>query len=783
MTTSADNSSMDMSAIIDSITCPITGDIMTDPVQGNDGHTYERTAILEWLGRNPISPQTRQAMSANDLKVNASIRFLCDKYHQGGFGNISRPKSPPKISTDSIKLDHTISKNSLNKTMLTFGVNRSSMPANLECGHLSQDVVLVIDRSGSTNSAVEAKDANGNKLENGMSILDIVIHSAKTVAKSLDKNSRLAVIAFDDRIEVVFDLMRMSEMNCNTAISKISTIKPRNQTNIWHSVEKAISILNDREDKSRNGAIMCLTDGMPNIKPARGEVETLKRLRKSLNFTSPIYTFGFGYALERGLLYDMAKHGGGCNGHIPDGSMIATVFCHSIATILSTVAVNLQLHITYSEDVNFVDMSPVMGDFVYNIDDSNPHHVVVDLGTVQLDQIRHIIMNTDHLKSNFSYYYTYKIGGRSCKSDVCEVELSILQSNESIINSNVCRFMTVETLRQIINFKTVGDDDTANEMLKQLEKLYSSKKMSDKLSQGIVANINGQKPGEGQIKLAVTNNEFFKRWGEFYLDQLSRSLNQEIKPNFRDTACAFGGDLFNSIVDKSSDVFDTLPPPEPSLINQRSYSYGGSSAPTPTRATTLAAYNSQDVGGGCFDSNCNITMADGSKKSLKNLIKGDRIKSIDITNNDIASVATVKCIFETKIRMGVLEVVNMSNGLIITPWHPVKTANGWEFPNNIGTPVIQACDSIITLVLDSNHVAFIQDTPCITLGHNFKEGILNHLYYGTNRVIDDLKTMPGWDNGHIVVYDNCITKINNITAKISYNGDAIRMPPTLIETC
>ena len=40
---------MDMSAIIDSITCPITAVPMTDPVQGNDGHTYERSAILEWL--------------------------------------------------------------------------------------------------------------------------------------------------------------------------------------------------------------------------------------------------------------------------------------------------------------------------------------------------------------------------------------------------------------------------------------------------------------------------------------------------------------------------------------------------------------------------------------------------------------------------------------------------------------------------------------------------------------------------------------------------------------
>ena len=31
--------------------------------------------------------------------------------------------------------------------------------------------------------------------------------------------------------------------------------------------------------------------------------------------------------------------------------------------------------------------------------------------------------------------------------------------------------------------------------------------------------------------------------GEFYIDQLSRSLNQQIKPNFKDSSCMFGGEV------------------------------------------------------------------------------------------------------------------------------------------------------------------------------------------------------------------------------------------------
>ena len=92
--------------------------------------------------------------------------------------------------------------------MLSFSVDPSTFPSDIE--HLSQDAVLVIDRSGSMNQKVEAKDADGNQLENGFSVQDIVNHAARTVVKTLDKNSRLSVIAFDNNIEVVLDLQFMN---------------------------------------------------------------------------------------------------------------------------------------------------------------------------------------------------------------------------------------------------------------------------------------------------------------------------------------------------------------------------------------------------------------------------------------------------------------------------------------------------------------------------------------------------------------------------------------------
>ena len=108
-------------------------------------------AILQALSIKSESPITRQPMSPSDLNVNAAIRFLCDKYHAGAFGDTNVDRSVvTKVSTDSIKLIHTITRNSNNKTMLTFDIDQDSMPVQDDGQvNLSQDVILLIDRSGS----------------------------------------------------------------------------------------------------------------------------------------------------------------------------------------------------------------------------------------------------------------------------------------------------------------------------------------------------------------------------------------------------------------------------------------------------------------------------------------------------------------------------------------------------------------------------------------------------------------------------------------------------------
>ena len=65
---------------MDSCKCPITDEIFKDPVVGDDGHTYERTAITDWLTRNGTSPITRQPMNVNSLRTNYMVKKMIEEW-------------------------------------------------------------------------------------------------------------------------------------------------------------------------------------------------------------------------------------------------------------------------------------------------------------------------------------------------------------------------------------------------------------------------------------------------------------------------------------------------------------------------------------------------------------------------------------------------------------------------------------------------------------------------------------------------------------------------------
>ena len=68
----------------DDYICPITAEIMTDPVTTLDGFTYERAAITEWLRTKDTSPKTGGTLESKILIPNYNLRSMILTFNEAG---------------------------------------------------------------------------------------------------------------------------------------------------------------------------------------------------------------------------------------------------------------------------------------------------------------------------------------------------------------------------------------------------------------------------------------------------------------------------------------------------------------------------------------------------------------------------------------------------------------------------------------------------------------------------------------------------------------------------
>jgi hypothetical protein len=70
----AESAAREVSGCPDEFVCPITGEVMVDPVVTADGFTYERVAIAKWLKTHQTSPCTNAVLEHRHLATNLALR-------------------------------------------------------------------------------------------------------------------------------------------------------------------------------------------------------------------------------------------------------------------------------------------------------------------------------------------------------------------------------------------------------------------------------------------------------------------------------------------------------------------------------------------------------------------------------------------------------------------------------------------------------------------------------------------------------------------------------------
>lgn len=54
--------------------------VMHDPVITKNGHSYDRTTVIDHLRRSKTDPLTREPLQISDLRPNLALKAACEKF-------------------------------------------------------------------------------------------------------------------------------------------------------------------------------------------------------------------------------------------------------------------------------------------------------------------------------------------------------------------------------------------------------------------------------------------------------------------------------------------------------------------------------------------------------------------------------------------------------------------------------------------------------------------------------------------------------------------------------
>jgi Mg-chelatase subunit ChlD len=707
--------------------CPISMDLMTDPVIGNDGHTYEKTAITEWLINHSVSPLTRRPMTLQDIQPNFALRGAIERWR------LSNEPMPAPVELTTLVDTKTISVTS-NKMINPDGLSKTVLDIKTTHATPMESVLIaVLDVSGSMDTS-----ANNNRQAEGdqFSRLDLVKHSMKTLATLLNAEftttqSSLGIVSFSSAANLVMPITKMNATGLNVATTAISALKTGGATNIWDGLRIGLLQAQTAIERNPNAniQILLLTDGEPSqdLLPPLGIKSTLKRKMDSLKGRVTISTFGFGYALDADLLESICILGNGSYGFIPDCSMVGTVFINWAAKALLTLV----------------------------------HHITIKLPNGNIHNVGDIIVGRSQtLVIPYTELTEVEVTYDNGQTDTVPVTTTDETHNDAIYLDKL-----LHEMEDIKKWKHYGAVVTQHILALKAE--INSASTPSEFMMDIARDIESDDDGEGQILKACSSNNWWNTWGRNHCLAYFHALKLQQCINFKDKALQhFASDAFKDLQEKGIDIFSNIPAPTPSVRTFGQYLSSGSNgsygyAPNPyvpvsafaTTGTTDPNLRSININmgsyvsnsGPCFTGDCMIKMEDGSEKRVDELKKGDMVYGGDIVKGSHKVVAVLVTPVNKEVDM-----VVFTKGLKITPWHPMilKDDDEWVFPADVRVPTKMYVNNYYNLVLETGHTVELNTHQVVTLGHGFTSNeVIKHEYFGSQMVIRDLMKHPEWDSG------------------------------------
>ena len=580
--------------------------------------------------------------------------------------------------------------------------------------------ITVVDISGSMGNSSVDTSTQGTSEAAAFSRADLVRHAVATQIELLRSEDEMALILFDHNAVVALPRTQMTPTGRTLAKGFLHQIRPTGGTAIWAGLQKALAIAETVTDK--NVVIILQTDGEsdPSHNPPRGIPATFRAWLDShpaTKLTLHTVGYGFGTALDMTLLRGLAAIGSGTSNYIPDGSMVGTVFIHLLANLMSCQYRGVKVHV------------PLQGQ-------------CIPVGFLQAGQTRDLILTLPDpvveimvTADNTADHATFTLTPTTPTTTEAEVAWPLIRDR-----------LVTDLHAALTNAEAGG--------LSDLGPLIADCRThaSDPSIQALLSDLADPDPSKGQLGKAFATTDAFRRWGRHYVPGVLCGHMNQWPINFKD-ACSeiYGSAEMRHLIDRGEEIFINLPPPKASCAPAPTYGGGGGGGGVPV-SYSLSSF-SQASYGGCFLPSSRVRMIDGTEKRCDEIRPGDVTEQGD----------RIACVVKTEVN-GPQKIVSLgSRQGGFTPWHPVLSRNGWEFPANIGAVVVVETDAVYNFVLAfSEHknvrpgILTVDGVNACTLCHEMTGPVIGHPYFGRREpgqrnILDDLTTQPGWTNGYVVL--------------------------------
>ena len=555
-----------------------------DPVMDPEGNSYERTAIEDWLSRNPVSPVTRSALWARDLVPDRALREAIE--HALGQGAaVAASAAAAAASAADVAADRGI------------GLTLCAMPTPggpsdeltvlatvqppVGAQRTPSDVCCVVDVSGSMGAADTMQNASGGFEAHDLSLLDVVKHAVTTIISVLEPTDRLSLVVYSSEARVVFDLIPMDDAGKARAKRELGGLHTGGQTNLWDGLHTGLEVLRRgcEDGSNRLSSVLLLTAGQPNICPPRGHLPMLRRYKdQNLRLSATISTFGFGYRLDSELLRDIASEGDGMYAFIPNSDFVGTAFVNAASNLLVTMGRNAGLMLEPADGVTLVPASILGG--VPTQETSWGAHLRI--GSLQYGQHRSFLARVK-IPADMDHGIPYLTATLRCQTRHDPEPLtttvdamwtgwdaSVLAATVQLTHERM-RLMLVDHISEAVATVKGGGVAGGQAIIARLEGQLRAAEPRTANLEAMLADV------EKHITEAISRQDWYCEWGRHYLPSLARAHQLQQCNNFKDPGIQqYGGELFKQLRDHTDELFCKLPPPRLSacgggMYNNRSH--------------------------------------------------------------------------------------------------------------------------------------------------------------------------------------------------------------------